>query len=298
MTRSLIHFGQGAIMCHPFIYKEIEALENNDVAAFDQAFFGHIAHFIRNAARALLLSLTRGYLHQPSTNNAIKKYERKLAWASASFAFLADIAIIKFGGALKRKEKLNGRFGDILSTMYMAVCVLKKFEAEGAKEEDEVIVNYIMRDLFAEMQNAFDGLWQNLFGKIFSFLTLPIAFYSKLNAFFCPAKDELETILIKKALKSGDFRNNITSGIYLPKNNDQALAKLENALLLFERSEIIVARVKKAIKQGLLPDYKIDDLLDLAVSKNIIDQQDLEIVKQSRSAIYDAIQVDEYIQAT
>ncbi|MFT6106578.1 MAG: acyl-CoA dehydrogenase, partial [Rickettsiales bacterium] len=31
MTRSLIHFGQGAIVCHPFAYKEMEALENNDV---------------------------------------------------------------------------------------------------------------------------------------------------------------------------------------------------------------------------------------------------------------------------
>lgn len=38
MTRSLIQFGQGAIMSHPYAYKEIQALENNDKIAFDQAF--------------------------------------------------------------------------------------------------------------------------------------------------------------------------------------------------------------------------------------------------------------------
>ena len=43
-----------------------------------------------------------------------------------------------FGGDLKRKEKLNGRFGDILSALYLGVCVLRKFEEESCKKEDEV----------------------------------------------------------------------------------------------------------------------------------------------------------------
>ena len=42
MTRSLIHFGQGAIRCHPYSYKELKALMNNDVKEFDYNFFKHI----------------------------------------------------------------------------------------------------------------------------------------------------------------------------------------------------------------------------------------------------------------
>ncbi len=294
MTRSLIHFGQGAIMCHPFVYKEIEALQNNNVEAFDKAFFGHIAHFTRNKVRALLLSLSRGYLHQPSTQGIIGKYERKLAWASASFAVLADIAIIRFGGNLKRKEKLNGRFGDILSMMYMAVCVLKRFDIEGRKAEDEVLIDYIMKDLFIKMQNAFDGLWQNLFTGWAKILTTPIAFYCKINAFICPSNDQSENILVKKALKSGEFRNNLTAGIYLPKDKNQSLARLENAFILFEKAEVVLVRIKKAIKKNLLPDQEIDKLLDIAIDKNIISKEDASIVRQSKAAIYDAIQVDEY----
>ena len=284
-------------MCHPFVYKEIEALENNDIAAFDKAFFGHIAHFLRNIVKALFLSISRGYIHKSSTNGIIGKYEKKLAWASASFAVLADIAIIKFGGNLKRKEKLNGRFGDILSMMYMAVCALKKFDVEGRKPEDEVLIDYIMKDLFTKMQNAFDGLWQNLFTGWLNLLAIPIAFYSKINAFVCQSSDDSENLLVKRALKSGEFRNNLTSGIYLPKDQDQALAKLENALLLFEKSEVVLTRIRKAVKENLLPKESkenINELLDIAVSKNIISKDDASIVKQSKAATYDAVQVDEY----
>jgi len=294
MTRSLIHFGQGAIMCHPFVYKEIEALENNDIAAFDKAIFGHIAHFSRNVVRALFLSLSRGYIYKSSTKGVIGKYEKKLAWASASFAVLADIAIIKFGGNLKRKEKLNGRFGDILSMMYMAVCVLKRFDADGKKPEDEVLIDYAMKDLFTKMQNAFDGLWHNLFAGWFSVLITPIAFYSKINTFVCPAKDDLENLVVTKALKSGEFRNNLTNGIYLPKDQDQALAKLENAFVLFEKAQMVLIVIKKAIKENLLPQKDTDELLDIAASKNIISKEDVVIVRQSQVAVYDAIQVDEY----
>ena len=56
VTRSLIQFGQGAIRCHPYLLKEMLALEDADRArgldAFDQAFWGHVAHSLANALRA------------------------------------------------------------------------------------------------------------------------------------------------------------------------------------------------------------------------------------------------------
>ncbi|MCE3254817.1 MAG: acyl-CoA dehydrogenase [Rickettsiaceae bacterium] len=296
MTRSLIHFGQGAVMCHPFVYKEIEALENNNLIEFDKAFFGHITHFLGNIVRALFLSVSRGYIHKSSTKGLVGSYEKKLAWASINFAVLADIAIIKFGGDLKRKEKINGRFGDILSMMYMAVCALKKFDFDGRKQEEEVLVEFIMKDLFTKMQNAFEGLWQNLFDSSWSkLLVAPIAFYSKINSFVAPSKDGLENALVKNALKSGEFRNNLTKGIYIPKAEDQSLAKLENALILFEKSEMVLTKIKKALKDNILPQMEIgDQLLEIAVVKNIISHKDVLAVQQSRAAIYDAVQVDEY----
>ncbi len=294
MTRSLIQFGQGSIMCHPFVYKEIEALENKDIAAFDKNLFGHLAYFSRNVARCLLLSLSRGHLHQSVNKDLIGFYEKKIAWASASFAVLADIAIIKFGGNLKRKEKLNGRFGDILSMMYMSVCVLKKFQVEGCNPEEKVLVDYIMRDLLTQMQNAFDGIWQNLFGKWGNFFTLILQFYCKINAFICPAKDSLENAIVRKSLKIGNFRNNLTNGIYIPQDQEQSLAKLENALLLVEQSEVVIEKIKKAVATGLIPNLPTAQLHNVAVEKAIVTKEEVALIAASIAASYDCVLVDEY----
>ena len=64
VTRSLIQFGQGAIRCHPYLLKEMLALEDADHArgldAFDRAFWGHVGHAIANALRAFGRSWTGG----------------------------------------------------------------------------------------------------------------------------------------------------------------------------------------------------------------------------------------------
>src|SRR3989338_3728948 len=171
MTRSLIHFGQGAMMCHPYSYKEIQALRNNDEKGFDSILFTHIKHLIRNFARVIVLSISRAIIVcAPSKNCVVRKYQRKISWVSAKFAFFADLALARFGGNLKRKEKINGRFGDILSALYMAVCVLKRFEENGCKKEEKAIVEYSVKTLLSQAQDAFDGLYKNMFGVVGSFL--------------------------------------------------------------------------------------------------------------------------------
>ena len=56
LTRSLIIFGQGAIRCHPFVLKEMEATRHADraqaVVDFDAALAGHVRFAMSNVARA------------------------------------------------------------------------------------------------------------------------------------------------------------------------------------------------------------------------------------------------------
>ncbi|HEX9192564.1 MAG TPA: acyl-CoA dehydrogenase, partial [Burkholderiales bacterium] len=56
LTRSLIIFGQGAIRCHPFVLKEMNAARGHDIAAFDAALFGHVRHVMANMARAFIMA--------------------------------------------------------------------------------------------------------------------------------------------------------------------------------------------------------------------------------------------------
>ncbi len=297
MTRSLIHFGQGAIMCHPYAYKEMEALEKNNIGDFDRAFFSHIKHFIRNFTRSIILSLTRGYADNKACqhqNKIVKKYQRKISWASASFAFLADLAMARFGGDLKRKEKLNGRFGDVLSALYLSVCVLKKFQEDGYKKEDEVVVDYAIKEQLGKAQQAFDGIYQNLFEGFGKFILLPFTFWSRFNAFTCPATDALGHKLVKNFIKNGDFRNSLTDGIYISSDKNDNLGRLENALKLYESNASAIEKIKTAIKNKTLPKKRVEDLLNLAHKELIISSPELQSLQEAFAAVLDAMQVDEY----
>ena len=294
MTRSLIHFGQGAIMSHPFAYKEIIALENNDIKAFDEAFFSHIKHLFNNLSRSILLSLTRGYLISPTKHDLISKYQRKISWCSATFALLADIAMARFGGNLKRKEKNNGRFGDALSAMYFATCILRKFKENGAPKFEEAIVEHALKEQFCKAQYAIEGLYQNLFTGFFGIFFKPFALFARFNAFACPANDSLGHKVVKSITKNGEERESLTKGIFVSKDKNDNLGRLENAMLLQENCEEIIHKIKVAIKENKLPKKSLRDNQNEALEKYIISADEKKQLNDMFEACYDAILVDEY----
>jgi len=46
------------------------------------------------------------------------------------------MALLTLGGALKRKEMLSARFGDILSELYLLSAALKRWQDEGRQSAD------------------------------------------------------------------------------------------------------------------------------------------------------------------
>src|SRR5690606_28958012 len=62
LTRTLMVFRQGAIRCHPYAFKELDAIIKKDGVAFDHAFWPHVGHVVKNGVRTALLGLTRGWL--------------------------------------------------------------------------------------------------------------------------------------------------------------------------------------------------------------------------------------------
>jgi acyl-CoA dehydrogenase len=281
-------------MCHPHAYKEIEALASGDLKAFDREFFAHLNHLLSNFTRSIILSLTRGYFRKPLKCGIVAKYERKIAWCSATFAFLADIALAKFGGNLKRKEKINGRFGDALSAMYFATCILKKYQ-EGTKEKDELaIAEHALREQFGKAQIAIEGLYQNLFGGVGKIITWPFALFASLNKFTCPASDDLGHKVVRNLIRNSNIRNSLTDGIFIPQDKKDALGRLENALKLHEESFDALEKIKLAIKAKLLPRQKADDLVEEAFAKGVINLEEKHLILDAKSAMLDAVQVDEY----
>ena len=67
-----------------------------------------------------------------STPRALLPAPRRAS--SAAFAVAAELALLMLGGALKRRESLSGRLGDVLSKLYLASAVLKQFSDQGGPD--------------------------------------------------------------------------------------------------------------------------------------------------------------------
>lgn len=298
MTRSLIHFGQGSIMSHPYAYKEISALQNNDLVSFDKEFFNHVGHLFSNIIRCVLMSLTRGYLSihpaQFFSKDLTIVYSKKIAWCSTVFAVLADIALARYGGNLKRKEKLNGRFGDALSAMYIAISILRKYEFNGKKPEEYDIAKHALKEQLNKAQIAIDGIFQNIFSGLGKIFLKPFYHFSRINIFTTPASDSLGRNVVKHIIKNSAQRDQLTAGIFINNDRFDNLGRLENAMKLCEEAQIANYKIKNAIKFKFLPNKPVHDLIDLAFEKTIINLQEKHILIDARTAMLDAVQVDEY----
>ena len=295
LTRTLMVFGQGAIRCHPYAFKEIESMASGDAEAFDQAFWGHIGHVVRNGCRSLLLSLTRGRLARTPLEGPVAPYYRKLAWSSASFAFLADLAMGMLGGDLKRKETITGRFSDIFSWMYLGTCVLRRFEAEGRKEEDLPFLQWSMDYSMARIQEGFDGLYRNLDPPGLGWLFRgPVAFWSRMNPIGREPSDAVGAKVATALQQPGEQRDALTSGIFIPADSSKGLGRLEHAFVLCTRAEGVARKIKQAVREKKLPRDKPARLVGPALEAGIITPGEAEMVAAAEEARDAAIQVDSF----
>ena len=291
ITRTLLQFGQGMIRCHPFVYKEILALEAGNVKEFDKYFWGHVGLTLRNKVRMILLSLTRGYLHCPRSKGLAARYERKLVWTSATFAFLTDFMMAFFGGSLRQKEKMSARFGDVLSYSYLLMATMRRYQEGGYSKDEAVFMKYNGDLALSKIQKAFDDIFANLFeSKILNCLTYPLRWYARVNRMGKEVNDQDTKKMAKAILQSGELRDRLTQGIY----EGGRLKELDETLKLHEEASKIVAKMKKAMRVNILPKEPIDTIIDLALAKEVLSADEHAFLIDAYAAKHAFIQVDSY----
>jgi acyl-CoA dehydrogenase len=295
LTRTLMIFGQGAIRCHPYAFREIDAIARNDQHAFDRSFWPHVGHVVRNSVRTLLLGLTRGWLTWSPVAGAAKQHWRRLNWASAEFALLADVAMGALGGDLKRKEKITGRFADWFSWLFLASATLRRFEAEGRRTEDEPLLHWSLEHAFARMQQAREGLFDNLrLPALGHALRWPGGLWARLNPFGKGPNDAIGQGAARTLLQPGSQRDRLTHGIHVPADPSSALGRLEHALSLCSDAEPVLKKLKDAVRQGRLPKARPAQLLDQACESGILTEAERRLVQDAETARSEAIAVDSF----
>jgi len=295
LTRSLMIFGQGAIRCHPYVYDEIQALQTGDIVAFDRLLWSHLRAMLSNGFRSFFLTLTHAAFVKAPVPGETAQYYRKLTWASSLFAFLSDVALLSYGGSLKRQEKLTGRFADLLSWQYLAIATLRRFEAEGQQSEDLPLVHWSLQHALAQLNPAFEGILENLqvpvLGQVLRWIGLPLL---RLNPISQPPSDQLGRLVATSLQTPGTGRDRLTAGIHIPADPNQSLGRLETTFKLVYDASGILKKIKQASQDGLLPAEKPETLLELAYERGVIDQAEKTLVREAELARNDAVQVDAF----
>ena len=263
MTRTLIMFGQGMIRCHPYAYAQIEALEQGDVKAFDDLLFSHIGHVMRNKVRTFVLGVTRGYAHCSTSKGKARRYEQKLAWASARFAYLSDVALGLMGASLKRRESVSGRFGDVLAQMYLITSALKRYEVEGSLESDAVFLEVAVEDAFGKIDIAFRGILENLAPGMLGLPFRILGFYTRLNPMGKTIKDESLHRIATALSEDDSVRERICGNIYMGERARQLLEathKMQEVKALLDREkreEHLIEGEKRQLEEARRLQYEI-----------------------------------------
>lgn len=295
LTRSLITFGQGAIRCHPFILKEVQAIAEPDPAIslnnFDKAFFGHIGFTISNVCRSLFLGLT-GARFVIAPGGKERRFYKQTTRLSSSFALISDIGLLVLGGSLKRKEKLSGRLADVLSQMYLISATLKHFKDQGQKPSDYPLLQWACEDALYQSQESLLAFLRNFPNK-------PVAWVLRLLCFplgrpYTPPNDKLGHRVATTLIEPSKTRDRLTHGIYLPLSPDEQLGRLESALELVIQAEAVERKVSEAKRNKTISGDNHEALLADAINNKIIDQDELNIITAADNARKDVIKVDDF----
>jgi len=291
LTRSLIVFGQGAVRCHPYLLKEMKATQQKDLKALDDALFSHIGFVISNLSRSVWFGLTNAIFEVPGTP-LTRRYYRRLSRLSAGFALLSDYALLTLGGSLKRRERLSGRFADILANMYLCSATLKHFEDQGEPEADLPLLHYACQQTMHEAQQAMLAVFYNL---PFSFISKTLrALMFPFGKPYSPPADKLIHQVAKLALEPSPTRDRLTEGAYISNNPLDPAGRIEHAFLLSIEAETAEKKLKNLYKQNKLSTLTHSERISEAIEKELINKIEGELLQRSWLAMREAIRVDSF----
>jgi acyl-CoA dehydrogenase len=203
--------------------------------------------------------------------------------------------MVTLGSRLKQKGKLTGRFADALSWMYLALCALRRYEAEGRRAEDLPLVQWGCETSLAQVQAAFEGIRQNFDVPVLGFLLRgPAALWSRLNPVGAPPSDRLGKRIARLITTPGPVRDRLAEDVYVP--TDAHGSCIERAFRLRFAAAPAIDKVREASRTRRLAGGPPESLLDAAVEASVLTRAEADLVREAAAAREDAVQVDTFTE--
>ncbi len=297
LTRSLITFAQGALRAHPYLYREIKACEDTDrqrgIAAFDEAFSGHASFTLANVFASLFHNVTGGTFGVvPEKCAGHEHWYRQLWRQSHNFALVADAMVASLGGGLKTRQKLTGRMADALSEIYLATCVLKRFEDDGSPHADRPIVEMCLRNSLFRCQAALAGAIDNFPNRFIAFKLKALVF--PFGQVYRPASDRLTTAVVRLVTVPGEVRDRLTRDIFVSRDPNDPTGVLEVAFETAVAAEEAERKLERAVRQGIVRRYHGDDWIGDAEAKGVLSPEEAALLRKLEALTQRVIAVDHF----
>lgn len=296
LTRSLIIFGQGTIRCHPFVLKELQAAGDEDqdrgLIDFDNALFGHIGYALSNMARSFFLALTHAKFSRVPLNTPTRRYYQNINRYSAAFALASDFAMLTLGGALKKRELLSARLGDVLSSMYLASTVLKHFENQGRRATDLPLVEWSVRTLMYQAQESLHAFLRNFPNRWVATL-LRILIFPRGRTYSAPS-DDIGAKVVALLTTPGESRERLCAYAYTTLEPSNPLGLLQEALQLSKEYQPIERRIRQARKEGLIASDYLPQQIDEAEKGQVINKAEARSMRAYHDKVSALLAVDDF----
>ncbi|OGO94189.1 MAG: hypothetical protein A3F10_05015 [Coxiella sp. RIFCSPHIGHO2_12_FULL_42_15] len=297
LTRNMIIFGQGAIRAHPFVLEEMMAAQDSDekrgLKQFDHAFFKHMGMIISNKARAFSLALTSGFGAE-APRNELKRYYQQFSRFSAAFSFIADITMLTVGAALKRKERLSARLGDMLSLLFMGSAALKYYEFEQDREALPVI-QWVCQHLCFQLQTTIHDYLHNLPNQWIARWLRLVVF--PLGRNFRQPSDRLSKQLAMLLLEPSMVRHRLTQHLYVEAGlHANPLEKIQTAFVKTLQTEPLYKRLQQAKREKIINGMTFAELIETAVAAQVFNREEANQVIETERLRMAVINVDDFSQ--
>ena len=297
LTRSLMILGQGAIRCHPYVLREMNAAKLKDKAQslreFDAALFGHVGYTLSNAARSLVMAATLARFSAAPTEGATRRYYQHINKFSAAFAFATDMAMLTLGGYLKQKEHLSARLGDVLSSLYMASMVLKHYENQGRPEADLPLVEWSCRTLLYEAQEQLHGFLRNFPNRWIAGV-MRLVIFPRGRTYFAPA-DRLGRRIVEALMQPSATRERLAHGIYKTVEPGNPIGLLQEALELSVRAEPLEKRLRvEGVKTGRVTALDLPGQIEQGLALGLLDDAEGALLRDYDRKVMAIVDVDDF----
>jgi len=299
LTRTLITFAQGALRSHPYLFAEIEALQDRDrergIETFEKTFDEHRAFLLSNAAGSLFHNVTFGvFAPAPQNTGGVTRWWRQLSRAARSFALVADLTVALLGGGLKVKQKITGRMADALAELYLLSSILKRFEDDGRPTEDLKLVNYCAANCLARFDQALRGVIDNFPVRWAAWLMGPLVLPFGVRRL---AQDQDGKAIVRAALAPSAFRDRLTRDIYASDDAETGIGLLEATLAKVVACEEAEKKLERAIRRGEVKRFHDNDWIAEAEAKGVVSADEARTLAELRDMVARVIAVDDFSAA-